>query len=102
MCLHPVEFKIRKGKTSRKPKGDKFYWSSSTICSILRNPVYAGDVEYGKTEREQVGGRNVLKARAEWKMIRNHHAPIIAREDFEEVQKSRGESSQKSGKADTH
>ena len=91
----PVEFKIRKGKTSRKPKGDKFYWSSSTICSILRNPVYAGDVEYGKTEREQVGGRNVLKARAEWKMIRNHHAPIIAREDFEEVQKSRGESSQK-------
>ena len=91
----PVEFKIRKGKTSRKPKGDKFYWSSSTVCSILRNPVYAGDVEYGKTEREQVGGRNVLKARAEWKMIRNHHAPIIAREDFEEVQKSRGESSQK-------
>lgn len=91
----PVEFKIRKGKTSRKPKGDKFYWSSSTVCSILRNPVYAGDVEYGKTEREQVGGRNVLKARAEWKMIRNHHAPIITREDFEEVQKSRGKSSKK-------
>ena len=86
----PVEFKIRKGKTSRKPKGDKFYWSSSTICSILRNPVYAGDVEYGKTEREQVGGRNVLKTRAEWKIIRSHHAPIIAREDFEEVKKSRG------------
>ena len=88
----PVEFKIRKGITSRKPKGDKFYWSSSTICSILRNPVYAGDVEYGKTEREHVGGRSVLKARAEWKVIRNHHVPVIAREDFEEVQKSRGKS----------
>ncbi len=86
----PVEFKIRKGTTFRKPKGDKFYWSSSTVCSILRNPVYAGDVEYGKTEREQVGGRNVLKAREQWKIIRNHHAPIIAREDFDEVQKSRG------------
>ena len=91
----PVEFKIKKGKTSRKPKGDKFYWSSSTVCSILRNPVYAGDVEYGKTEREQVGGCNVLKARSEWKMIRNHQAPIIARVDFEEVQKSRGKSSKK-------
>lgn len=91
----PVEFKIRKGKTSRKPKGDMFYWSSSTVCSILRNPVYAGDMEYGKTEREQVGGRNVLKARAEWKMIRNHHAPIITREDFEQVQKSRGKSCKK-------
>lgn len=95
----PVEFKIRKGKTSRKPKGDKFYWSSSTICSILRNPVYAGDVEYGKTEREQVGGRNVLKARAEWKVIRNHHAPIIAREDFEKVQESRGKSYDKRQKS---
>ena len=95
----PVEFKIRKGKTSRKPKGDKFYWSSSTICSILRNPVYAGDVEYGKTEKEQVGGRNVLKARAEWKMIRDHHVPIIAREDFEEVQKSRGKSRGKGQKS---
>lgn len=86
----PVEFKIRKKKTSRKPKGDRFYWSSSTVCSILRNPVYAGDVVYGKTEKEQVGGRNVCKARTDWKIIRNHHAPIIAREDFEEVQKNRG------------
>lgn len=95
----PVEFKIKKGKTSRKPKGDKFYWSNSVICSILRNPVYAGDVEYGKTEKEQVGGRNILKARAEWKVIRNHHVPIIAREDFEEVQKSRGKSRGKAQKS---
>lgn len=98
----PVEFKIRKGTTSRKSKGDKFCWGSSTICSILRNPVYAGDVEYGKTEREQVGGRNVLKARAEWKIIRNHHAPIISREDFEEVQKSRGKSRRKRMGGDRH
>lgn len=98
----PVEFKIRKGKTSRKPKGDRFYWSSSVICSILRNPVYAGDVEYGKTEKEQMGGRNILKARAEWKVIRNHHAPIIAREDFEEVQKSRGKSYRKGKLQERH
>ncbi len=99
----PIEFKIRKGTTSRKPKGDKFYWSNSTICSILRNPVYVGDVEYGKTEREQVGGRNVLKSREDWKIIRNHHAPIIAREDFEEVQKSRGKSCRKrKGKESRH
>lgn len=98
----PMEFKIRKGKTSRKPKGDKFYWSNSVICSILRNPVYAGDVEYGKTEKKQVGGRNVLKARTEWKIIRNHHAPVIAREDFEEVQKSRGKSKRKGTGGNRH
>lgn len=98
----PVEFKIRKGTTFRKPKGDKFYWSSSTICSILRNPVYAGDMEYGKTEKDQVGGRNILKPRAEWGIIRNHHTPIIAREDFEEVLKSRGKSLKKRTEGNRH
>ncbi len=91
----PIEFKIRRGRVSRKPKGDRFFWSSSVICSILRNPVYAGDVPYGKTEKEQVGGRSVLRARDDWRVIRNHHAPIIAREDFEEVQKSRGKGQRK-------
>lgn len=86
----PIEYKIKKGKASRKPKGDKFYWSSSTICNILRNPVYVGDVEYGKTERKQAGGRNILKAKDEWKIIKNHHAPIIARKDFEKLQENRG------------
>ncbi|MCI9077475.1 MAG: recombinase family protein [Lachnospiraceae bacterium] len=97
----PIEFKIRKGKTSRKPKGDKFYWNNSVICSILRNPVYAGDLEYGKTEKEQVGGRGILKARTEWKVIRNHHVPVISREDFEAVQKNRGKSHRK-GKKSRH
>ncbi len=91
----PAGFKTRKGKTSRKPKGDKFYWSNSVICSILRNPVYVGDLEYGKTEKEQVGGRNILKPRADWKIIRNHHAPVITRTDFEEIQKSRNRSRRK-------
>ncbi len=91
----PIEFKIKKGKTSRKPKGDKFYWSSSTICSILRNPVYVGDIEYGKTKREQVGGKNILKAKEDWKIIKNHHIPVIAREDFEKIQKNRDKGSGK-------
>lgn len=33
----PVEFKIEKGKISRTPKGERFLWSNSTICQILRN-----------------------------------------------------------------
>lgn len=46
-----------------------------------------------------MGGRNVLKARAEWKVIRNHHAPVIAREDFEKVQESRGKNCDKRQKS---
>lgn len=86
----PIEFKIRKGGVSRKPKGGRFYWSGSAICSILKNPVYAGDVLYGKTEKERAGGRSVQRARKEWKTIRDHHAPIVSREEFQEVQKRSG------------
>ena len=86
----PMEFKSRKGGTVRPPKGGRFCWSGSTVCSILRNPVYAGDIAYGKTEKDQVGGRSILKARANWQIILDHHAPIVAREIFDEVQKSRG------------
>lgn len=88
--LTPIEFKIRKGRVRRKPRGERFLWSASGVCSILRNPVYTGDIAYGKTEKERVGGPGVLKPRSEWKIIREHHEPIISRDDFERVQKSRG------------
>lgn len=86
----PIEFKLEKGKTSRKAKGDKFAWSGGTICAILRNEVYTGDMVYGKTYKEQVGDRSRIRPRSEWKVLRNHHAPIISREIFEEIQKGRG------------
>ena len=86
----PIEFKIEMGETSRRPKGDKFRWDSSSIASILRNRIYVGDVVYGKTEKEYVGGRNVLKTRCEWKVYQDHHEAIISRNVFEEIQKTRG------------
>lgn len=56
------------------------------------NPVYAGDMAYGKTKKEQVGGKSVFKNRADWGVIKDHHTPIIEREVFEEVNRSRGKS----------
>lgn len=86
----PIEFKLEKGKTSRIAKGGRFAWRSSTICAILRNEAYTGDMVYGKTYKDQVGGKNHIRPRSEWKVFRNHHAPIISREVFEKVQKGRG------------
>lgn len=85
----PIEFKIRKNQTSRVPLGDRFQWESSMICSILKNPVYAGDMVYGKYYRKEVGGKNHLRPRSEWKIYRDHHPAIISRDDFEKVQKTR-------------
>ncbi len=86
----PIEFRLEKGKASRRAKGDRFAWQGSTICAILRNESYTGDMVHGKTYKEYLGGRNRVKPRSEWRIFRNHHAPIISRELFEEVQKGRG------------
>ena len=40
----PVEFKIEKGNLKRVPKGEKFLWLNSTICQILKNEVYIGNI----------------------------------------------------------
>lgn len=85
----PIEFRIKKGQTSRTPTGKSFHWDFPVICSILKNQVYVGDMVYGKYDKDEVGGKKHLKPRSEWEIYRDHHAGIISREDFEKVQ-SRG------------
>lgn len=85
----PIEFKIKKGQTIRKALGERFQWSHAVICSILKNPVYAGDMVYGKYDKVSVGGKPRLKPRKEWKVYRDHHPAIISREDFEKAQRTR-------------
>ena len=40
-----------------EPLGKEFSWHHTTICKILRNDFYAGDVVYGKYEKDAVGGK---------------------------------------------
>lgn len=86
----PIAFKILKGKTSREPKGNRFLWSSSTICQILRNEIYIGNIAQKKYMKDSVGGRNHLTPREDWLITYNHHEPIVAQEVFEKVQEGRG------------
>ena len=86
----PVEYLAARGVTHRNPLGKEFSWHHTTICKILRNDFYAGDVVYGKYEKDAVGGKNHLKPKSEWKITYHHHEPIIEREIFEEVQRTRG------------
>ncbi len=87
----PVEFKIEKGRTSRQPKGERFLWSSSTVCQILRNEIYVGNIVQKKYVKDFVGGKNHIKPREEWLVSYGHHEPIINKEDFDKVQESRGQ-----------
>lgn len=86
----PVEYLIERGATHRKPVGKEFSWQHTTICTILKNHFYAGDMVYGKYKKDKVGGKNHLKPRSEWKITYNHHEPIIEREVFDAVQQTRG------------
>lgn len=83
----PLAFKVEKGKTSRAPKGDSFSWSSSTVCQILRNEVYVGNIVQKKYTKDGVGGRNRVNPRREWLVTYKHHEPIIAQDVFDSVQK---------------
>lgn len=82
----PAAFKMRK-KNSQAASPDRLQWNNAVVCSILKNPVYAGDMVYGKYEKDRAGGKSHLKPRNEWKLASGHHAAVIPREDFEKIQK---------------
>lgn len=86
----PIEFKMEKRKTSRVPKGERFQWSSSTICHILRNEIYIGSIVQKKYKKDFVGGRNRLNSREDWLIVSDHHEPIVDKAVFDMVQKGRG------------
>lgn len=80
----PRQFKMKTNKIA----GEVFEWHSSTIYHILKNEIYIGDIVYGKYYKKEVGGKNYLKPRSEWKIYHNHHEPIVTRQVFEKVQKN--------------
>lgn len=86
----PIEFKIEKGRTSRIPKGGRFLWSGSTICQILRNEIYIGNIVQKKYTKDFVGGKNHLNSHEDWLVSYGHHEPIIEKAAFDKVQERRG------------
>lgn len=85
----PAEFRIKKGQAGRKMSENRPRWTHPFICTVLRNPVYAGDMVYDKYEKEEVGGKKHLKPRSEWKIYRDHHPAIIPRDIFDKMQSLR-------------
>ncbi len=82
----PKQFKMETNGV--KINREVFEWHSSAICHILKNEIYIGNIVYGKYYKKEVGGKNYLKPRSEWKVYHNHHKPIITQQVFEKVQKN--------------
>lgn len=84
--LSPAMALAKEGKDcGRKAKG---IWTASTICKILKNPVYVGNMVQGKTEKisyKQKKSRPCPKER--WTVVCHTHAPLVSEELFAAVQR---------------
>lgn len=85
----PTAYKHSKGlnlKTPQRAKNDGM-WAITTVCTILSNRMYIGDMVQGK---QRIISYKVHKAVAtsedEWFIVENTHEPIIDRELFEKAQ----------------
>lgn len=85
----PTVYKQSKGlniKTPRCAKNDGM-WGITTVCTILKNRMYIGDMVQGK---QRIISYKVHKAvhtsEDEWFIVENTHEPIIDRELFEKAQ----------------
>ena len=61
-------------------------WSAKMVRKILNNRFYLGEMAYGKTVRKSVGSKTgVAVPREEWKVIPDHHEPLVTPEIFARV-----------------
>lgn len=61
-------------------------WSHAAVRSILGNRFYLGEMSYGKTVRQSVGSRRKAAIpESEWKVIKDHHEPLVTPEIFARV-----------------
>lgn len=82
----PMQYLAERGGTAKKPKGDMYSWSAATVCRILQNRCYVGDMVYGKYIKDHVGGKRRMRPRTEWKVHPNHHTPLVDRRIFDKAQ----------------
>ena len=71
-------------------------WSNMAVRRILNNRFYLGEMAYGKSVRRSVGSKNgTAVPKEEWKVITDHHEPLITPEVFSLVSAFRPEQSTK-------
>ncbi|MCD8089940.1 MAG: recombinase family protein [Clostridiales bacterium] len=63
------------------------HWNTRSVKSILRNPVYMGDMVNNKFSTNSFKDKRLHeKPKSEWITVPNTHQALVSREDFETVQ----------------
>ena len=86
--LTPLQSMSKRQKSDNKKASTRgLQWTSDMIRKILNDKNYIGCMVYGKTKIPDPGtGKEVPVPKSAWKVIENHHEPIISRETFEKAQ----------------
>ncbi len=80
----------------RKMAREHHTWSNTAVRRILNNRFYLGEMSYGKSVRKSVGSKNgIAVPKEEWKVITDHHEPLVTPEVFALVSAFRPEQSTK-------
>ena len=67
-------------------------WDGGTVRKILENPTYTGDIVTGKLKQSLYKGvKQYRTVPEEWDVQKDMHTPLVARDDYEELQESREE-----------
>ena len=87
--LTPLQSMSRRQKSdSKKAASRGLQWTSDMIRKIVDDKTYIGCMVYGKTKIPDPGtGKEVPVPRNQWKVMENHHEPIVSKEIFEKAER---------------
>ncbi len=81
----PTKTQIRHPERTGK-SGRMQAWDNVSVRTVLNNRFYLGEMAYGKSKRKFVGSKGGIAVPMEdWKVIPDHHEPLISPEDYEKV-----------------
>lgn len=87
--LSPLAYKRSKGENYETgfPVGKMPEWSAMAVLRILKNEIYTGILEQGKSEKINFKvDKYMQKPKKAWIRAENTHEPIVKKEAFAEVQ----------------
>ncbi|WP_243408522.1 recombinase family protein, partial [Streptococcus porcinus] len=87
--LRPAAYAAERGETGfeRHFEGNedkRYIWSGNSVRSILRSPIYAGNlVGYKRIAANMKSKKRPSKLPEEWEVIPNTHEGIVTQEEFD-------------------
>ena len=90
--LRPAAYAVERGETGYERhfednEDNRYIWSENSVRSILRSPIYAGNLAgYKRIAANMKSKKRPSTLPEEWEVIPNTHEGIVTQEEFDTVQ----------------